>query len=187
MIPGPALPPPESAGAHWAVQAVLLAAVAVASFAAMEIVAWASHKYLMHGPLWFLHRSHHAPRGRGPEANDLFGILFSLPSILLCVLGAGGRPLLLGAGMGMAAYGLAYLAFHDALVHGRFGRVRMPKDIYLARIVKAHRLHHARSGKKGAVCFGFLWAPAGPSARQPLASPSRPHSPGWRRSPSAGG
>ena len=32
------------------------------ALAGMELVAWVTHRYLMHGPLWFLHASHHRPR-----------------------------------------------------------------------------------------------------------------------------
>jgi beta-carotene 3-hydroxylase len=60
----------------------------------------------------------------------------------------------------MAAYGLAYLLMHDMLTHGRFGRMGMPRNAYLRRLVRAHRIHHARETRDGAVHFGFLWAPA---------------------------
>jgi len=26
----------------------------------MEIISWILHKYLFHGPLWFIHKTHHA-------------------------------------------------------------------------------------------------------------------------------
>ncbi len=38
--------------------------VFAAALVGMEGVAWATHRWLMHGPLWVLHRSHHAPRTR---------------------------------------------------------------------------------------------------------------------------
>jgi beta-carotene 3-hydroxylase len=128
-------------------------------FPAMEAVAWASHKFLMHGPLWVLHRSHHRPPRGGFEANDLFGLFFSALSIAAIAFGAAGRPFLLGAGCGMAAYGLAYLLFHDLLAHGRFGRRAVPRNAYLRRLLRAHRLHHARETRSGGSHFGFLWAP----------------------------
>jgi beta-carotene 3-hydroxylase len=34
---------------------------------AMEGVAYLTHRFLMHGPLWFLHRSHHVPHEGGWE------------------------------------------------------------------------------------------------------------------------
>ena len=33
-----------------------------AALAGMELVAYLTHRFLMHGPLWFLHESHHRPR-----------------------------------------------------------------------------------------------------------------------------
>ena len=33
------------------------------------------------------------------------------------------------------------------------------RSSYMKRIIQAHRLHHATSGKHGSVSFGFLWAP----------------------------
>ena len=40
-------------------------AILVATVAAMEVVAYLMHRYLMHGPLWILHESHHRrERGR---------------------------------------------------------------------------------------------------------------------------
>jgi beta-carotene 3-hydroxylase len=77
----------------------------LAVFASMEAVAWLMHKYLMHGPLWVLHESHHRPRTGWFEKNDLFGIFFSIPSIILIYLGTHGTPALLAVGLGMTAYG----------------------------------------------------------------------------------
>ena len=37
-------------------------AIALAALAAMEGVAYVAHRWVMHGFLWGLHRSHHAPR-----------------------------------------------------------------------------------------------------------------------------
>lgn len=138
---------------------ILALAGAAIGFPMMEAVAWASHRWVMHGPLWILHRSHHRPR-RGPfEANDAFGLFFSALSIACMARGVFGHPFLLGLGSGMAGYGLAYLLFHDLLAHGRFGRRPVPGNAYLRRLLRAHRLHHAREGREGGSHFGFLWAP----------------------------
>jgi beta-carotene 3-hydroxylase len=134
-------------------------------FPAMEAIAWAMHKWIMHGPLWILHRSHHhlgkdrEARGQGKwhwEANDAFGIFFSAISIALIGSGAAGRPFRLGLGLGMALYGLAYVLVHDALAHGRFGGARMPRNAYLRRLVRDHRVHHSRDRLDGTRHFGFL-------------------------------
>jgi beta-carotene 3-hydroxylase len=131
----------------------------LAAFAGMEGVAWLMHKYLMHGPLWVLHESHHRPRTGWFEKNDLFGIFFSVPSIVLIYLGTHGTPGLLAVGLGMTAYGMAYFGFHDVIVHRRVSVSFPPAGRYLQRITKAHLVHHKTTRKEGAVSFGFLWAP----------------------------
>jgi beta-carotene 3-hydroxylase len=136
----------------------LLAGIAL-GFPGMEAGAWASHRWIMHGPFWFLHRSHHLPRRGGWEANDAFGLFFSALSIAAIACGIAGHPFLMGAGIGMALYGAAYLLFHDMLAHGRFGRLPIPGNPYLRRLLRAHRLHHAHIERDGAGHFGFLWAP----------------------------
>lgn len=128
------------------------------AFITMEGVAWASHRWIMHGPMWFLHRSHHGDRKSRFEANDLFGVFFSVVSISWIWIGKDGNPFSLGLGLGMAAYGLGYLIIHDILTHGRFGRVALPKNSYLLRLVRAHRIHHSRDALDGTRNFGFLWA-----------------------------
>jgi beta-carotene 3-hydroxylase len=113
----------------------------------------------MHGPLWFLHGSHHAPRKSWFELNDLFGLFFAVPSIALIYLGTHGQPVLLWVGLGMTAYGACYFFFHDILVHRRVPINYRPKRGYLHRIVMAHYMHHSRRTRKGSVSFGFLYAP----------------------------
>ena len=135
------------------------AALFLGSLAAMEGVAYLTHRYLMHGPLWFLHESHHRPNPGRFEWNDLFGMFFALPSIVLIYLGTHGYPALLWVGLGMTAYGVAYFGFHDVIVHRRLPLRLHPKGHYLRRIIQAHLVHHKTHGRDGAVSFGFLYAP----------------------------
>lgn len=129
-----------------------------AGFAVMEAVAWAAHRFLMHGPLWPLHRSHHEPGRLGPQPNDLFGLLFAGVAIGLFVAGAAlPQPLLWWAAAGVTLYGAVYVLIHDGLIHGRFGLRPVPARGPLRRIVQAHRLHHAVRDKDGCVAFGLLW------------------------------
>lgn len=126
----------------------------------MEAVAWVTHKYVMHGWLWSLHKSHHEPRTGAFEKNDWFAVIFAIPSILLIYVGVSGTPLALAAGLGILGYGLIYFFFHDILVHRRIDFGLRPKKGYLARVVQAHRLHHAVEGKHDCVSFGFIFAPS---------------------------
>jgi beta-carotene 3-hydroxylase len=127
---------------------------------AMEGVAYVTHRFLMHGPLWFLHRSHHVPHDGRWERNDLFGIFFAVPSILCIKAGVdAGGSWLLPVGLGMTAYGAIYVVFHDLVVHRRMPLPHVPQWKYLRRIVLAHLVHHKTHGKHGAKSFGFLYAP----------------------------
>ena len=125
---------------------------------AMEVVATAVHRYVMHGFGWGWHQSHHASRDGAFELNDLYAFVFAGISILLFWLG-GNRPALWWVALGMVGYGILYGLLHDALVHRRLPFPRAPRSGYLKRLVQAHRLHHAIHVRHGAVSFGFLYAP----------------------------
>lgn len=129
---------------------------------AMEGVAWVTHKYVMHGFLWCWHMSHHLPRQGTFEKNDLFALVFAMPSIVLIYIGTIGtnwsQLAFFWAGLGVASYGLIYFLFHDVLVHRRIHHQYVPRNKYLRRIVHAHRLHHVIITKEDGVSFGFLWA-----------------------------
>jgi beta-carotene 3-hydroxylase len=135
----------------------------LAALCAMEGVAYLTHRYLMHGPLWILHRSHHQPRKGWFEANDLFGVFFAIPSIALIYLGTHGTPWALPLGVGMTAYGACYFGFHDVIVHRRVRIPWHPTGRYMQHIIRAHLIHHRTMTKDGAVSFGFLYAPKLPS------------------------
>lgn len=133
----------------------------LATIAAMEVFAYAMHRWIMHGPGWFLHASHHRARTGLFEANDWYFVIFALPSILLILMGIGLEmgPGYAWVGGGIAAYGAIYLGFHDIIVHKRLNHRYVPRSSYMKRIVQAHRLHHAVETKEGTVSFGFLVAP----------------------------
>ena len=59
----------------------------LAAFLFMEFIAWFTHKYVMHGFMWFFHRDHHIRDGRKIERNDIFAVIFAVPSILLIYFG----------------------------------------------------------------------------------------------------
>lgn len=137
----------------------------------MEVVAYVTHRWVMHGPGWFLHRSHHRHREGVFEANDLYALIFAIPSILLLYGGVnlGWNSWTISVGAGIAAYGLIYFGFHDVIVHRRLSLRYVPRSAYMKRIVQAHRLHHATESKHGAVSFGFIWAPRPDTLKRQLA------------------
>ena len=135
-------------------------ALFVATIAAMEGVAYVAHRWVMHGFLWSLHRSHHEPRTGAFEANDWFAVIFAMPAIALFVAGAlTSDDAFSWVAAGITAYGAIYAGFHDILVHRRMKHGWNPQNAYLKRIVQAHRLHHVVESKHGTVSFGFLIAP----------------------------
>lgn len=138
-------------------------AIIVVTVLAMEGVAWASHKYIMHGFGWAWHRDHHEPHDSLLEKNDQFALVGAAMSISMFALGS---PLVLGAqawepatwiGLGILVYGIIYTLVHDGLVHQRYFRW-VPRRGYAKRLVQAHKLHHATIGKEGGVSFGFVFA-----------------------------
>ena len=148
-----------------------LAALFLLTVALMEGFAYVMHRWVMHGPGWMLHASHHRPRTGPWELNDLYFVIFAAPSILLLLGGVqwgwGGWATAVGAGI--AAYGAIYLGFHDVIVHGRVSHRYVPRSAYMKRIVQAHRLHHAVETREGNVSFGFLIAPAPDRLKRQLA------------------
>jgi beta-carotene 3-hydroxylase len=141
---------------------ILLASIYLSTVLAMEGFAYAMHRWVMHGPGWFLHASHHRPRTGNWEWNDLYFVIFALPSILLLAGGVrwnwGSWATAIGAGV--ATYGAIYLIFHDIMVHRRVAHRYVPRSPYIKRIMQAHRIHHAVETRLGTVSFGFLVAPA---------------------------
>ena len=137
--------------------------IVVATFLAMEFVAWGSHKYIMHGFGWGWHRDHHEPHDKVLEKNDRYALVGAAMSIAAFALGS---PLVMGAnawapgtwiGLGILLYGIVYSLIHDGLVHQRYFHW-VPRKGYARRLVQAHRLHHATIGKEGGVSFGFVFA-----------------------------
>ena len=138
-------------------------AITAASTIAMELIAWASHKYIMHGFGWGWHRDHHEPHDKALEKNDLFGLFGAALSISMFAIGS---PMIMGSsawepgtwiGLGVLFYGIIYTLVHDGLVHQRYFKY-VPRGGYAKRLVQAHKLHHATVGKERGVSFGFVFA-----------------------------
>ena len=141
----------------------------------MEGVAYAGHRWVMHGPMWWLHKSHHEPREGHFERNDWFAVLGAVPSVFLIFAGTqlGWGEWLAWVGLGISIYGMIYFGFHDVIVHRRLETGYVPRWSYMKRIVQAHRLHHAVETREGTVSFGFLVAPRPEELKAELARRGR--------------
>lgn len=140
---------------------VICALLTVGTFLFWEFVAWFTHKYVMHGFLWTWHKSHHTVHNHALEKNDLFGVVFSLPSIALVYHGLTyANPYTFSIGLGIFLYGLFYLVFHDFIVHQRIKWRPKNRSSYLNRMINAHYVHHAKHSKDNCESFGFLIVPA---------------------------
>ena len=135
--------------------------ITLLTFILMEGVTWLTHKYVMHGFLWVLHRDHHQPGYKGLfERNDGFFLIFATPSILLFYFGAVPKVnYLFFIGLGIFLYGLAYFLVHDVLIHRRLSWFGKTKSTYLKGLRKAHKVHHKHLDKENGECFGMLWVP----------------------------
>ena len=130
------------------------------SFLAMEGVAWATHKYIMHGFLWYLHKDHHKKEVYGFfEKNDYFFLIFATPGIILIFLGLNLLMSLFYIGLGISIYGFAYFTVHDLFIHQRFNILRRSQNKYFKAIRRAHKVHHKKITKEGCENFGMLWVP----------------------------
>ena len=140
------------------------ALLAASAFAGMEVTAYVLHRFVFHGLMWKVHKSHHAAgHTHGPfEANDLFSLGFAAASVAMMWAGRAG-PLASTAfplGAGVAVYGVLYFVLHDLYAHGRFAPFRT--KIAAAQAVKrAHGRHHQSLTKVGQEPYGlFLFPPS---------------------------
>ena len=131
------------------------------AFFSMEAVAWLTHKFVMHGFLWSLHRDHHKKDTYGFfEKNDYFFLIFAIPGILGLLFGMqADYNVLFWIGLGITIYGFAYFFVHDIFIHQRFKIFRNADSKYFKAIRRAHKMHHKHTGKEDGECFGMLWVP----------------------------
>ena len=131
--------------------------IALTTFGFMEFWAWFMHKYVQHGPLWFLHRSHHVRHPHPVEHNDLFFLIYGGISAALFITGDNGGRWWFWVGVGIAIYGAVYFFVHDVLIHGRLRFWKKSKNTYLRALNMAHKTHHKTAGRDGSAEFGLLW------------------------------
>ncbi len=135
--------------------------IVLAAFLSMECVAWLTHKFVMHGLLWSLHRDHHKKEVYGFfEKNDYFFLIFAFPGIAGLFFGMQNDfNYLFWIGLGITIYGFTYFLVHDIFIHQRFKIIRNIDTNYFKAIRRAHKIHHKHLSKEHGECFGMLWVP----------------------------
>jgi len=136
-------------------QIILSIAIIIATLIGMEGFSWFIHKYLFHGPLWFIHKTHHRQKQGWFELNDVFSLLFACIALWLMWLGHITPDYRFWIGTGISLYGITYFIFHDWFIHNRFKAFKTGNK-YLLRIRRAHKLHHKSMEKEPAEEFGLL-------------------------------
>lgn len=132
----------------------------VVTFFFMEFMAWFTHKYVMHGFMWYFHKDHHQHEPGFFEKNDVFFLIFAIPSWLCIMLGMMNfNYYVTSIGIGIAVYGLSYFLMHDIFIHQRFKLFRNSNNVYLLALRKAHKIHHKHLGKEDGEVFGMLIVP----------------------------
>lgn len=140
--------------------ALLYTGITLATILFMEFVAWFAHKYVMHGFLWDWHEDHHKPHHEKDgffEKNDLFFLVFAIPSMASYIIGSLTPHFwVLFIGVGISIYGLIYFLIHDVYIHQRFKWFRQLDSKYSRAILRAHGAHHSKREKEDGESFGLL-------------------------------
>lgn len=136
---------------------LIYTAIVIGVFLIMEGITWLTHKYVMHGFLWYLHEDHHNKRPGFFEKNDAFFVIFAIPSFLSILYGTFAQVYWLQAiGFGVMAYGFAYFVVHDIIIHQRFRLLTHSQNTYVRTIRWAHKMHHKHLDKNRGESFGML-------------------------------
>lgn len=127
----------------------------------MEFMAWFTHKHIMHGFMWLFHKDHHDHSNTSFfERNDIFFLIFAIPSWLGIMLGAiNNFNTFFYIGIGILLYGIAYFIVHDVIIHQRFKWFTKSDNWYVKGIKRAHKIHHKHLKKKDSENFGMLIVP----------------------------
>ncbi len=134
--------------------------ITLGTFALMEGITWCTHKFVMHGFMWYFHEDHHQPKPGFFEKNDFFFLIFAIPSFILMLFGAkNGFDFRFFIGLGIMMYGTGYFLVHDVLIHQRFRWFERTDNVYFRALRKAHKVHHKHLGKEDGECFGMLVVP----------------------------
>jgi beta-carotene 3-hydroxylase len=131
-----------------------------AGFVGLELVSYVLHRWVFHGLLWRVHRTHHTARHGLFEWNDLFSVAFASAAIALLILGLGDPlgSIAFPTGLGITLYGLCYFVVHDLYTHKRYLPFSSENRV-LQVLKRAHLRHHQSAEKPGREPFGlFLFA-----------------------------
>jgi beta-carotene 3-hydroxylase len=132
--------------------------ILLATFVLMEGITWCTHKFVMHGFLWYLHKDHHRTEPGFFEKNDAFFVIFAVPSMLLIYFGTFNNVWWMQAvGFGIMAYGFGYFIVHDVIIHQRFKWFTRSNSTYVRTIRWAHKMHHKHLDKHQGESFGMLY------------------------------
>ena len=132
--------------------------IVLIAFLCMELVAWLTHKYIMHGFLWSLHKDHHDHSNNSRfEKNDYFFVIFAIPGILNILFGIDDLSApYFWIGLGITLYGATYFFIHDLFIHQRIKVLRNTTNRYLLLLRRAHKIHHKSIKKMDGESFGML-------------------------------
>ena len=134
---------------------VLLVAVGIIG---MELFTLVFHRYIMHGLLWRIHITHHAPTKHPLELNDVFVLFFTSIALVLIAVGLPDGPTVF-LGSGVAVYGMSYFVMHDMIIHKRFLRQPLPTNRYLQAVYRMHMAHHRHVDNETGEAYGLFFVP----------------------------
>ncbi len=131
--------------------------IALATFCIMEGITWLTHRFVMHGFLWYLHEDHHQKDPGFFEKNDAFFFIFAIPSWLCIMLGSMNQAYwVVSIGVGITLYGVAYFVVHEIIIHQRFKLFTRSNNRYIKAIRWGHKMHHKHLDKHEGESFGML-------------------------------
>jgi beta-carotene 3-hydroxylase len=131
--------------------------ITLVTFCIMEGITWLTHRFVMHGFLWYLHEDHHKKGTGFFEKNDAFFVIFAIPSWLCIMLGSMNQVYwAVAIGAGIALYGFAYFLVHEIIIHQRFKLFTRSNSRYIKAIRWAHKMHHKHIDKEEGESFGML-------------------------------
>jgi beta-carotene 3-hydroxylase len=133
------------------------AVIVLGTFVTMELVAWAVHKYVLHGFLWGIHESHHKKHNHLFELNDVSFAFYGVIAALCFIYGTEALDYRFWIGVGITLYGAAYFFVHDLFIHRRARLFGKTSNTYLRALDIAHKVHHKTKGRDGSQSFGMLW------------------------------